>query len=117
MKLYLRIREGGSFQLMKMDAGSDISLNFSHDNLENPSNYVSEYSYNLKVPICPENNKLFTNFVHLDSLVVSGGYDPTKTMEYVILDNSGSLISTGIAYIKTISDGYYNLSLTYPWVC
>lgn len=112
MKLYLRIREGGSFQLMKMDAGSDISLNFSHDNLENPSNYVSEYSYNLKVPICPENNKLFTNFVHLDSLVVSGGYDPTKTMEYVILDNSGSLISTGIAYIKTISDGYYNLSLT-----
>lgn len=112
MKLYLRINESGSYQLMTMDSTEDISLNFSHDNLENPSNYTSEYAYNLKVPICPDNNRLFTNFLHLDSLVVSGGYDPTKKMEYIILDNSGSLISTGTAYVKDISNGYYNLSLT-----
>lgn len=112
MKLYLRINESGSYQLMTMDSTEDVSLNFSHDNLENPSNYTSEYAYNLKVPICPDNNRLFTNFLRLDSLVISGGYDPTKKMDYIILDNSGSLISTGTAYVKDISNGYYNLALT-----
>lgn len=112
MTLYLRINESGNYQLMTMDSKEDISLNFSHDNLENPLNYCSEYSYNLKVPICPDNNRLFTNFLRLDSLVISGGYDPTKKMDYIILDNSGSLISTGTAYVKDISNGYYNLALT-----
>ncbi len=110
MKLYLKFDSG--FRLMKMDAGSDIALNFSHDNLDNPTNYVSEYSYSLKVPCCEENNKLFTNFLHLDSLIVAGGYTPTKSMQYVVTDNAGSLISTGTAYVKSISNGYYNLSLT-----
>lgn len=110
MKLYLKIN--GNFQLMKMDAGSDIALNFSHDNLDNPTNYISEFSYNLKVPCCAENNKLFGNFLHLDSLIQSGSYNPAKSMEYIVTDNAGSLISTGTAYVKTISNGYYNLSLT-----
>lgn len=110
MKLYLKI--GGEFRLMKMDAASEIALNFTHDNLENPTNYVSEYSYNLKLPCCPENNKLFSNFLHVDSMIVSGGYTPTISMEYMACDDAGSLISSGTAYIKTISGGYYNLSLT-----
>lgn len=110
MKLYLKFPDG--FKLMKMDAGSDISLNFSHDNLDNPLDYVSEYAYNLKVPCCSENNKFFNNFLHLDSLIMAGRYTPTKSMAYVVMDNSGSLISTGTAYVRNISGGYYNLSLT-----
>ena len=109
MILYLKFADG--FHRMKMDARSDISLNFSHDNLDNPTNYISEYSYNLQVPRCPENNKLFSNFVHLDSVVLAGGYDPTKRMDYVLLDNTGTIISTGSTYIKSISERYYNLSL------
>ena len=110
MKLYLKFPDG--FKLMKMDSGSDIALNFSHDNLDNPTNYVSEYSYSLKVPCCAENNRLFANFPHLDSLIVSGGYSPAKSLAYVVTDSGGSLISTGTAFVKSISGGYYNLSLT-----
>ena len=109
MILYLKFADG--FHRMKMDARSDISLNFSHDNLDNPTNYISEYSYNLQVPRCPENNKLFSNFVHLDSVVLAGGYDPTKRMDYVLLDNTGTIISTGSAIVNNIDSKNYNLSL------
>ena len=112
MKLYLRINESLPYQLMVMDSKEDIALTFRHDNLDNPSNYNSEFSYNLKVPVCAENNKLFSNFIHLDSVIRAGGYDPTKYLEYVVLDNAGTLLSTGSAFIKSITGGYYNLSLT-----
>ena len=109
MRLYLKI--GREFKQMKMDEGSVIAMNFTHDNLENPTNYVSENSYSLKLPRCPENNKLFSNFLHLDSVIVSGGYDPTERMDYIAMSDEGEVVSTGTAVVKSIERDGYKLSL------
>lgn len=107
----LRHNHSDAWSEVVTDSVEDVRFNFVHDNLDNPTNYVSESSYSLKLPRCPENNRFFGHFGQLDSVIVAGGYDPTHKMEYTVLDSAGMLISTGDAVVTEINANYYVLSL------
>lgn len=111
MKVLLRKNSTADYAEVKLDDQQDVQLNFTHDNLENPTAYVSECSYSLKLPRCAENDKFFSEFCQLDSVVLANGYDPTRRMDYMLLDSTGAMISTGSAVINTIDGQNYNLSL------
>jgi len=111
MKVLLRKNSTANYAEVKLDDRQDVQLNFTHDNLENPTVYVSECSYSLKLPRCAENDKFFSQFCQLDSVVLVNGYDPTRRMDYMLLDSTGAIISTGSAVINTIDGQNYNLSL------
>ena len=111
MKVLLRKNSTADYAEVKLDDRQDVQLNFTHDNLENPTAYVSECSYSLKLPRCAENDKFFSQFCQLDSVVLVNGYDPTRRMDYMLLDSTGAIISTGSAVINTIDGQNYNLSL------
>lgn len=111
-RVYIKRYDGDGWQEVVTDANDEVRFNFTFDNLENPTNYVSESAYSLKLPRCPENNKCFGQFGRLDSMIVAGGYDPTRKMQYMVLDSAGLLISTGDAVLSEINSQYYVLSLT-----
>lgn len=108
--LYLRLNAASGYTKMVTDAASEVRWSFTFDNLENPTQYVSERAVRLRLPVCPENNKFFGQFLRLDSVIMPGGYSPTEKMQYVAMDG-GDVVSTGTAVIDTIDRQYYNLSL------
>jgi len=110
MKVYLQIN--GQWAQMVNDATQEVQLNFTVDNLENPTAYVSENSYSLKLPKCAENNKYFSQFCQSDSVIMPNGYDPTQRMPYMLVSDQGEQVSTGWAYVSSITDKEYTISLT-----
>jgi hypothetical protein len=109
-EIYLRPNAASGYTKMVTDAASEVRWSFTFDNLENPTQYVSERAVRLRLPVCPENNKFFGQFLRLDSVIMPGGYSPTEKMQYVAMDG-GDVVSTGTAVIDTIDRQYYNLSL------
>lgn len=109
-ELYLRLNAASGYTKMVTDAASEVRWSFTFDNLENPTQYVSERAVRLRLPICPENNTFFGQFLRLDSVIMPGGYSPTEKMQYVAMDG-GDVVSMGTAVIDTIDRQYYNLSL------
>lgn len=93
--------------------GSDnsISLNYTIDSLENPSQYCSEYSYSLKLPRCQDNNRLFNDMYRLDSYVEIPKLFPNQKYDFELYTENGDIISRGDCYVDTIDSNYYNMSL------
>ena len=110
MRVLLQIN--GQWAEMVIDATQQVQLNFTVDNLENPTAYVSENSYSLKLPRCAANNKHFSQFCQSDSVILPNGYNPTQRMSYILLSDLGEQISTGWAYVSSITEKEYTLSLT-----
>jgi hypothetical protein len=108
MRVLLKI--GGTWQEMVTSDTNEVALSYAFDNLENPTNYISEHSYNIKLPKCHANNLAFSQFVHFDSVIVANGYDPTDTMDCMLIDSAGEPLSVGRAYIATIDSNSYNLT-------
>ena len=109
-QVYLRLNAADTFRKMVTDAENEVRWSFTFDNLENPTQYVSEHAVRLRLPVCPENNKFFGQFLRLDSTIAANGYTPTEKMQYIAMDD-GAVVSTGTAVIETIDRQYYNLSL------
>lgn len=110
-KVYLMRKGDSAWSPMVTDGAEEVRFDFTFDNLENPTNYVSERAFSLRLPRCAENNKFFGHFCRLDSVVVAGDYTPTEKMRYMVLDSAGLLISTGDAVVSEISRTEYVLSL------
>lgn len=110
-RVYLKRYAADPWHEVVTDAKDEVRFTFTFDNLTNPTNYVSETSYSLKLPRCPENNLFFGEFCRLDSVIVAGGYDPTQKMQYLVLDTAGMIVSTGDAVISEINGSEYVLSL------
>lgn len=109
-QVYLRLNAADTFRKMVTDSENEVRWSFTFDNLENPTQYVSERAVRLRLPVCPENNKFFGQFLRLDSTITANGYTPTEKMQYIVMDD-GAVVSTGTAVIESIDRQYYNLSL------
>lgn len=109
-QIYLRLNAADTFRKMVTDSENEVRWSFTFDNLENPTQYVSERAVRLRLPVCPENNKFFGQFLRLDSTIAANGYTPTEKMQYIAMDD-GAVVSTGTAVIESIDRHYYNLSL------
>lgn len=112
MKLYLKKKEG-NFEEVVIDQKELIMFNYVHDNLENPTKYIAEHSYSVKLPVCPHNNRFFDHIEQVDSVVIDGGYSPAEPMRYMAILDNGECASTGTALLMSVESGrYYTLSLT-----
>lgn len=112
MRVYLK-NTGGDYVEMVADSSNEVLWHFVFDDLENPTNYVAERAYSLKLPRCAENNAFFGHFCHLDSVILGGvgSYTPTEKMAYMITCDNGSVLSTGDAVITSIDNKDYTISL------
>lgn len=113
-RLYLKIPYGETKQVWReavLDDKDDVRFTFTFDNLENPTNYVSERSVSVKLPRCADNDKLFSNICRLDSVVTASGFNPAEKMQYLAMA-SGMVVSTGDAVLTKVDKDAYYLSLT-----
>lgn len=132
-------RGAGAWTEVVTFGSDDVRFNFVFDNLENPTQYVSENSYALRLPRCAANNAFFGQSQRLDSMIAidsdtsflltedgliieaengddlycydTGSYDPTQKMRYMVTDSAGLVISTGDAVVSEITEDEFILSL------
>lgn len=109
MRVFFRI--SAQWKEAEVDSSVAIEQNITHDNLENPTNYISENSFSLKLPRTSHNNKMFSQFCNLDSVIVQGGYTPIYPMDFRIDSDNGSQLMSGTATITSITKESYNISL------
>lgn len=111
MILYLKRTQADGYSRVVMDNGEAISFNFVFEDIENPTNYVAEHSYTVKLPVCADNNKFFGYSNRVDSVVIQGGFNPCESMPYMAVTDLGLMVSCGDATLDSIKDGYYILRL------
>ena len=111
MKLYLHIGKNWVEPDYSTENDDIIKLNWTFDNLSNPTDYVSEYSYQFVLPITVKNDQMFSNirFVEAD-LTYNSNFKPNYKFDYII-QASDDTISTGEAILDEITDEGYVISL------
>ena len=112
-RLYLDIGNGW---VELVSSGSDeVRFNYTFDNLENPTKYISENSFSMRLPRCAHNNAFFGNMQTADSMLLNvpgiATYTPAMSMRYMVTDSTGEIVSTGDAWISEINEREFILSL------
>lgn len=107
MKFYLKINDTWIQPDVDIDTEDGIALNFNFDDLENPTDIISEYSYNLSLPKSAKNNKIFDEYQLLDS---TKKFSANETIDYIYISN-GDTISHGKCYLDSITKDNYVLAL------
>ena len=91
-----------------------FNLNKRFEDLQNPTNYYSEYSKTIELPITPTNNTIFKNFYRLDSIVDDSTIDARKKQPFLLLWNN-EIIMRGYAKLENtdtiINDNKYSITL------
>lgn len=109
MRLFLQINKDEWMEPFIDEKSGDVALNYTYDNLTNPSEYVSEYSFSIKVKRSPENERLFEHVTRLDS--TSAGFNPAIRYEYVIISDFTDIISRGSCFVDVVDDNELKLSM------
>lgn len=108
----------------ELELGQNISipLNKTFENLNNPTDIVTEYSKSINVPLTSKNNQILSNSYRLDRTIVANNpetnlgiyLDPTKKIPMKLLYNSSVVLE---GYAKFVSannstkNSYYTLNL------
>lgn len=111
MKLYLHIGKNWVQPDYDQEQDDIIKLNWTFDDLINPTNYISEYSYHFILPITAKNDQMFSNirFPEAD-LAYNSNFLPHYKFDYII-HASDDTISTGEAILDEITDEGYVINL------
>ena len=107
MKLYFKINDEWVQPDYDTTNASPLTLNFVFDSLENPSDYISDYSYDFNLPKSARNNRLFDLYNELDSTIK---YKPNDSIDYILISD-GDTVSEGKCYLKEITQDDYVFSL------
>lgn len=113
MKLYFNINGEWVEPEVDKEVEKTIALNYTFDSLENPTDYISEYAYNIQLPKSARNNKLFDEYKQIDSTIK---YKPNERIKYIFISN-GDTISNGEAYLVGITESYYEFALNGALYC
>lgn len=74
-------------QLADLKEETLISVTKQYESVSNPTLFYADYSKTVKLPISRNNNKIFSNFNRLDSVVTNVSIDPAKKLPFVITNN------------------------------
>lgn len=107
MKLYLNIDNKWSEPVFDQKSFDSLKLNYCFDDLENPTNVLTEYSFDFTLPRCSENNKLLDMYYRLDTTTK---YRPVDSIKYIYISD-GDTISSGLMYMKEINKTDYVFTL------
>ena len=108
MRLFINIGKEWIEPVLDSDSGN-LALNYAYDNLINPSEYVSEYTFSVEVNRTPDNERLFSNMTRLDYTLT--GFNPNLRYEYVIISDFNDIISRGSCFVDVVSDTTVRLSM------
>ena len=100
----------------------NIPLTKTFENLENPTDIITDYSKSINIPMTSRNNEILSNSYRLDRTVISNNgnanigiyLDPTKRIPMKLLYNSDVILD---GYAKFVSsnnstkNSYYTLNL------
>jgi hypothetical protein len=100
----------------------NIPLTKTFENLENPTDIITDYSKSINIPMTSRNNEILSNSYRLDRTIVSNNsnsnigiyLDPTKRIPMKLLYNSNVILD---GYAKFVSsnnstkNSYYTLKL------
>lgn len=100
----------------------NIPLTKTFENLENPTDIITDYSKSINIPMTSRNNEILSNSYRLDRTVISNNgnanigiyLDPTKRIPMKLLYNSNVILD---GYAKFVSsnnstkNSYYTLNL------
>lgn len=98
-------------QEVELNDKVNIPLNKSFENLDNPTDIISDYSKTINIPMTSKNNLILSNSYRIDRTVLShnldtnlGIYlDPTKRIPMKLLYNSSVILE---GYAKFVSSNY-----------
>lgn len=107
MNLYLRLNEEWVAPDVNTESENAFALNFAFDSLENPTDYISTYSYDFELPKTTLNNKIFGMYGEMQH---SELFPPNKLIEYIYI-GGGNTISRGECYITEINESAYVLAM------
>lgn len=96
---------------MAVDLNDDslVVMNYTAEELSNPTIVKNSYSQQITLPATPNNNDIFGNIYRLDrSTVLSGAYigtafNPLMRTPFRILDNLGQVVESGYVKLDSIS--------------
>lgn len=86
-----------------------VVMNYTAEELSNPTIVKNSYSQQITLPATPNNNDIFGNIYRLDrSTVLSGAYigtsfNPLVRTPFRILDNLGQVVESGYVKLDSIS--------------
>lgn len=101
---------------IEAELGQSVALNLTKtfENLSNPTDYYSEYSKTIELPITATNNKIFKHFYMADSMVTDQTIDPRKKQPFKLLWNS-EVVMSGDAKLENantiLNDNKYEITL------
>lgn len=84
---------------IEIDNNTTFPLSKLFENLNNPTEYYSEFSKTIDIPFTQENNKFFSEYYNLDSLIYD--FDPSVMVDYILM-NDNDILSSGYAYLSNI---------------
>lgn len=107
MNLYFKITNDWVQPDVDTQTEKSFALNYTFDSLENPTDYISTYSFDFQLPKTERNNKLFGMFGEVQS---SETFPPNKLIEYMYI-GGGNTVSRGECYITEITEEYYVVAM------
>ena len=113
MKFFIKINNTWETPDFNTNDETGIQLYWTFDNLQNPVDYVGEYSYEFTLPYTQHNNQIFHNFSRLDSVTSTTSthvFHPNVLIPYII-QTTNDVISTGQAYLSEVNENGYVIAL------
>lgn len=98
-------------QEVELNDKVSIPLNKSFENLNNPTDIISDYSKTINIPMTSKNNLILSNSYRLDRTIIEHNFDtnlgiyldPTKRIPMKLLYNSSVILE---GYAKFVSSNY-----------
>lgn len=95
----LKVYVNNKWEELELDNKFVVSMNASLSSLVNPTDYLTDYTKTVEIPLTAKNRKIFNEYVETNSLVVGNRFDPTKPVKVKISSNNSEIF-----------DGYLQVS-------
>lgn len=105
MRRNIELYIGG--QLVELSEQSFILMNYTHDDLTNPTILKNSYSQQIEIEGTPTNDKIFGSIYRFDRRTIAGGgigvqFDAAKKTPFLLF-NGGELVESGYMKLDNIS--------------
>lgn len=111
MRIFIKTNNLQPYKELTLYGSERIGMNSSWDNLENPSNLLSDHTESFTIPRCSVNNEIFGHFPIIDNRINPYGYLPNEKMPCEITTNTLDHILSGYCYVSKITDTDYTLEV------
>lgn len=102
-------------ELIEMDPTISFPLTKQFADLSSPSDIITEYSKQIKIPFSKNNDRVFGYMKSLDSISEwLGDVDPTRRLPFRLVYNTSDIMSgycRVVSIVRRGGSGYYNVTL------